>query len=353
MTPFAPLYDVAVIDEIQLIADPERGDESLRGDLSLIQKGDCVVTFSRKSIFGLKSRIEERTGLRCAVAYGRLPPEIRSEQAALFNDPNSGYDVLIGSDAIGMGLNLKIKRIVFEAVRKPCRTIRLTRQRFLRGIVTTLHEPDLAVLRKALVAPFNPLPYACMQVYPELFRDISYTLPLNAGSSTAMEAFTYVSKMHPSYEFEDITKLKTALEFIDRFTADLTVPDRLMIRLAPTPWRDSELYESLEDVEAMMKSDNSDDLVPTADMLQQLESLHKIVVVYLWLSYRLTIAFPDMEDAFLLRERAENAMDSSVGIKYFTGKDAKMLKKQTTTVHKRAQNVSGGPMKEFDDLVIR
>jgi ATP-dependent RNA helicase SUPV3L1/SUV3 len=54
----------------------------------------------------LKKEIEEKTGLRCAVVYGRLPPEIRAEQAALFNDPNSGFDVLVASDAIGMGLNL-------------------------------------------------------------------------------------------------------------------------------------------------------------------------------------------------------------------------------------------------------
>ena len=27
-------------------------------------------------------------------------------QAKLFNDPNSGYDVLVASDAVGMGLNL-------------------------------------------------------------------------------------------------------------------------------------------------------------------------------------------------------------------------------------------------------
>ena len=33
--------------------------------------------------------------MRCAVVYGRLPPEIRSEQAARFNDPSSGYDALI------------------------------------------------------------------------------------------------------------------------------------------------------------------------------------------------------------------------------------------------------------------
>ena len=155
---YARVYDVAVVDEIQMIGDLERGgawftavaglaaheihlcgeetaiplvekllkvtgdelvirryerltplvieNESLGGNLTKVRKGDCIVTFSRSSIFGIKRQVEEQTGLRCAVVYGRLPPEVRSEQAALFNDPNSGYDVIIGSDAIGMGLNL-------------------------------------------------------------------------------------------------------------------------------------------------------------------------------------------------------------------------------------------------------
>ena len=50
--------------------------------------------------------------------YGRLPPAIRAEQARRFNDPDSGYDILVASDAIGMGLNLNIKRIVFNTIFK-------------------------------------------------------------------------------------------------------------------------------------------------------------------------------------------------------------------------------------------
>lgn len=160
MLQFDRVVDVAVVDEIQMIADTARGSgwtaavlglcakevhlcgeetavevvrdlvketgdelivnryqrltplrvakQSLNGDLKRIEKGDCVVSFSRSGIFALKKRIEEVTNLRCAVAYGRLPPEIRSEQAALFNDPNSGFDVIVGSDAIGLGLNLYV-----------------------------------------------------------------------------------------------------------------------------------------------------------------------------------------------------------------------------------------------------
>jgi hypothetical protein len=32
---------------------------------------------------------------------GNLPPETRKEQARLFQDPDSGYNVLVASDAIG------------------------------------------------------------------------------------------------------------------------------------------------------------------------------------------------------------------------------------------------------------
>ena len=50
--------------------------------------------------------------MRCAVVYGRLLPKIWSQQAALFNDPESGYDVMVWSDAIGMGLNLYVSSLL-------------------------------------------------------------------------------------------------------------------------------------------------------------------------------------------------------------------------------------------------
>src|SRR5690606_2686766 len=50
--------------------------------------------------------------------YGALPPEVRSQQAAAFNDPNNDVDILVATDAIGMGLNLNIRRIVFTGLKK-------------------------------------------------------------------------------------------------------------------------------------------------------------------------------------------------------------------------------------------
>ena len=79
---------------------------SLNGDLRKLRKGDCLVVFSRMQIHAYRKDIEKLTGKRVAVVYGSLPPEIRAQQAKLFNDPDNDYDFLVASDAIGMGLNL-------------------------------------------------------------------------------------------------------------------------------------------------------------------------------------------------------------------------------------------------------
>jgi ATP-dependent RNA helicase SUPV3L1/SUV3 len=106
--------DELVVNRYERLTPLEIEETSLEGDLSRVRKGDCIVTFSRASIFHLKRQVESKAKLKCAVVYGKLPPEIRSEQAALFNDPDSGYDVLIGSDAIGMGLNLWVSFPVLD-----------------------------------------------------------------------------------------------------------------------------------------------------------------------------------------------------------------------------------------------
>jgi superfamily II DNA/RNA helicase len=46
-----------------------------------------------------------------AIVYGRLPPEVRKQQARYFNENRLPY--LVATDAIGMGLNLNIKKVVF------------------------------------------------------------------------------------------------------------------------------------------------------------------------------------------------------------------------------------------------
>lgn len=52
------------------------------------------------------------------MVYGALPPETRRQQARLFNEPGNEYTLMVASDAVGMGLNLNIRRVVFHTLHK-------------------------------------------------------------------------------------------------------------------------------------------------------------------------------------------------------------------------------------------
>lgn len=154
-------YAVAVIDEAQMIADPDRGGAWTAAILGLraerihvcaapeaekrliamieacgdeyevlrherktpltaqaekfqfpkdVQKGDALIVFSRKNVHSVAAVLQERN-IPCSIIYGALPYDVRHEQAALFNSGKT--DVVVSTDAIGMGMNLPVKRVVF------------------------------------------------------------------------------------------------------------------------------------------------------------------------------------------------------------------------------------------------
>ena len=57
-------------------------------------------------------------GVDCAVIYGSLPPGAKLGMAAKFNDPDDPCKVLVATDAVGMGLNLNIRRVIFYSMTK-------------------------------------------------------------------------------------------------------------------------------------------------------------------------------------------------------------------------------------------
>ncbi|MFI8687268.1 helicase-related protein [Rossellomorea sp. NPDC077527] len=151
-------YDVIVIDEAQMLADQDRGfawyraitksrakevhiigSENVRellmelvGDgnveihtykrevplqveskefqLKHAKKGDAVVCFSRKKVLDTASRLQNN-GHKVSMIYGSMPPETRKRQMMQFIKGKT--NMIVATDAIGMGLNLPIRRIVF------------------------------------------------------------------------------------------------------------------------------------------------------------------------------------------------------------------------------------------------
>ncbi|MGG7185781.1 SUV3 family DEAD/DEAH box RNA helicase [Clostridium butyricum] len=158
-------YDIAVIDEIQMISDPFRGMAWSKSVLGLqcdeihvcvalneknllidmiedckdeyeikeykraiplvvedtnfsynhVKDGDALVVFSKKRVLEIAQEYSER-GIKCSIIYGDLPPEVRKMQYEQF--VNKETKVLVTTDAIGMGVNLPIQRIVFMSIRK-------------------------------------------------------------------------------------------------------------------------------------------------------------------------------------------------------------------------------------------
>ena len=80
-----------------------------------VKKGDALIVFSRKSVHAVAGYLEEN-GYRCSIIYGALPYDIRHEEARKFAAGET--DILVATDAIGMGMNLPIKRIVFLETNK-------------------------------------------------------------------------------------------------------------------------------------------------------------------------------------------------------------------------------------------
>lgn len=98
--------DTLTVHRYERLTPLRVAEQSLGGDWNKIQPGDCVVTFSRTNVFAAKKAIEGSLGKKCAVVYGALPPETRAEQARDFNEESGRAEILVASDAVGMGLNL-------------------------------------------------------------------------------------------------------------------------------------------------------------------------------------------------------------------------------------------------------
>lgn len=162
---FNKRYDVVVIDEAQLISDPHRGgswtkaiflvdaaeihicasndaEELLckilssfdadytihrherlapliyRGQMDSIDQvedGDAVIVFSRRAVLATAAELEKK-GKHVSVIYGALPPASRREEVRKFASGEN--TIVVSTDAIGMGISLPIKRIIFRELTK-------------------------------------------------------------------------------------------------------------------------------------------------------------------------------------------------------------------------------------------
>lgn len=271
MTSINTPYEVAVIDEIQLMKDQGRGwawtkallglpadeihlcgeaatidlvrsicittgedvevrrykrltpleiEETALGSLDNVVAGDCIVCFSKSDIYSVSRAIEAR-GMEVGVIYGSLPPGTKLAQAAKFNDVENPCKVLVATDAIGMGLNLSIRRIIFYTLMKPTinekgekemDTISVSSAlqiagragrygtQWEKGFVTTFKREDLPTLRNLLAQEPEVITQAGLHPTADQIELYAYYLP-NSTLSNLMDIFVSLSIVDDSLYF--------------------------------------------------------------------------------------------------------------------------------------------------------
>lgn len=229
-------YDVCVIDEAQMIADTQRGwawtraiigclaerihvcmsEDALQivkriiercGDSytvvehkrntplvfedtrfeypASIRKHDALITFSRRSVLQTAAELEEK-GYRPSVIYGALPYSVRREEMRKFNYGET--DIIVATDAIGMGINLPIERIIFlqdtKYDGKTRRSLNVQEVKQIagragrKGIYDTGYVNSLyneRHINKLLNTPYKKIKKACIQV-PETLLTLDIPL---------------------------------------------------------------------------------------------------------------------------------------------------------------------------------
>ena len=75
-----------------------------------VRPGDACIVFSKRDVHAAAAELRE-AGRSCCVVYGALPHAVRRAEARRFRE--GAAEVVVVTDAIGMGLNLPIRRVVF------------------------------------------------------------------------------------------------------------------------------------------------------------------------------------------------------------------------------------------------
>ncbi|KAM9412396.1 ATP-dependent RNA helicase SUPV3L1, mitochondrial-like isoform 1-T1 [Salvelinus alpinus] len=386
-------YEVAVIDEIQMIRDISRGWAWTRALLGLcaeeihvcgepaainfvtelmyttgeevevrnykrltpcsildravesldnLRSGDCIVCFSKNDIYSISRQIEIR-GLECAVIYGSLPPGTKLSQAKKFNDPEDPCKILVATDAIGMGLNLSIKRIIFNSLVKPninekgekeldtistSQALQIAGRAgrfssiFKEGEVTTMHRDDLPILKEILSRTVHAIEIAGLHPTAEQIEMFAYHLP-DATLSNLIDIFVSLSQVDGMYFVCNIDDFKFLADMIQHIPLNLR--SRYVFCTAPINKKQPFVCTSFLKFARQFSRDEpltfdwvcrlvSWPLVPPKNIkdLVHLEAVHDVLDLYLWLSYRFMDMFPDANHVREIQQELDSIIQLGV-----------------------------------------
>jgi ATP-dependent RNA helicase SUPV3L1/SUV3 len=205
------------------------------------------------------------------------------------------------------------------------------------GTCTTLHAPDHPYLLKCLATPFAPLEFTRIGPTFETVEAAVTVLPPKASLGTIMDAHFCIGRI-PNFMRYATRSNSEAFDFVDRYWSNMSVSDRMLLLFAPVPWRDKlttaiitrfldmhstsmtvDFKKALEEtgyLETMLKveKDMEDEIPPhsTIDTMLRLESLHKVIVFYIWMTFRSPVVYSEFLLVADLKRRLEKVLNWSL-----------------------------------------
>lgn len=190
------------------------------------------------------------------------------------------------------------------------------------GIVTSLEDVDLPYIRQAMGVEPPPLPAAGIIPIDSVYQRLASYFPPSVPLEYIIKRVVEVSQTHPLFFLCDPRNQLENAELIDTVSG-LPFHDQLTFMAAPIHTRH---YASREAARAFARcvAEHSDgrlldiselnlDILErpvsgNKDYLHELETLHKSVILYSWLSYRFGGVFTDRTLAGHVKELVEERM---------------------------------------------
>lgn len=106
-----------LIPDIEIVTRERLSNLSYAGSkkLTRLPRRSAIVAFSTEQVYAIAELIRRQRG-GAAVVMGSLSPRTRNAQVALFQ--SGEVDFLVATDAIGMGLNMDVDHVAFAGMRK-------------------------------------------------------------------------------------------------------------------------------------------------------------------------------------------------------------------------------------------
>jgi len=365
-------WDVVVVDEVQMMADPQRGwawvdalvsahtpklmmtgpaliEPSLRTlcelcedqlqvqrtkrlspvevakhatTLERLEPGSLLVAFSRKLVLELKGMLES-AGKSVSVVYGALSPEVRREQARRFREGEA--DIMVATDAVGMGLNLPAHTLCFytdekfDGIQNRQLKVQEVKQiggragRFGHhdsGEITALDPQTLKSIRRLFNSPDAPVDLSQFQVRPSI-DPLSAISELMGEPSLLRSWLTFNRNINYGEAFVSVLpdELAEWIELID----DPKIPLWLRWTFACTPIRGGFDSPASQHAQRWIKRVAEGHAIPMPRLLlgadlASLESTLHVVETYLHLARSLPEHFPEHDDGEEARKLLNDAI---------------------------------------------